>query len=102
MYIISDVWQTETDTAELLVCEPCPSKVKIAIVKLKCINCPVLIEFQQKNCFRQEVRCIISVINKLINSIWIKEELPEQCKEPIIVPIYRMGDKTDCNNYRST
>jgi hypothetical protein len=25
--------------------------------------------------------------------------LPGQCKESIIVPIYKKGNKTDCNNY---
>jgi len=29
-----------------------------------------------------------------------KEELPEQWKELIIVPVYKKGDKTDCSNYR--
>jgi hypothetical protein len=42
----------------------------------------------------------VSVIHKLITSIWNKEELPEQWKESIIVPIHKTGDKTDCNNYR--
>jgi hypothetical protein len=28
------------------------------------------------------------------------EELPEQWKESIIVPIYKKGDKTDCSNYQ--
>jgi hypothetical protein len=40
------------------------------------------------------------VIHKLINSIWNKEELPDQWKESIIVPVHKMGDETDCNNYR--
>jgi len=39
-------------------------------------------------------------IHKLIISIWNKEELPEEWKELIIVPLYKKGDKTDCNNYR--
>jgi len=26
--------------------------------------------------------------------------LPQQWKESVIVPIYKKGDKTDCNNYR--
>ena len=28
------------------------------------------------------------------------EELPEEWKESIIIPIYKKGDKTDCNNNR--
>ena len=43
---------------------------------------------------------ICSEIHKLINSILNKEELPEQCKESIIVPICKKADKTDCSNYR--
>jgi hypothetical protein len=34
------------------------------------------------------------------NSVWNKEELPDQWRESIIVPIHKKGDKTDCNNYR--
>ena len=36
----------------------------------------------------------------LIISIWNKEELPDEWKGSVIVPIYKKGDKTDCNNYR--
>jgi hypothetical protein len=43
---------------------------------------------------------LLSAIHKLTNSIWNKEELPEQWKESIIVPIHKKGDKTDCSNYR--
>jgi hypothetical protein len=43
---------------------------------------------------------LLSEIHKLINSVWNKEELPNQWKESIIVPIHKKGDKTDCNNYR--
>ena len=45
-------------------------------------------------------RTIRCAIHKLIISIWNKEELPEEWKESIIVPIHKKGDKTDCNNYR--
>ena len=39
-------------------------------------------------------------IHKLINSVWNKEELPEEWKESIIVAIYKKGDTTDHINYR--
>jgi hypothetical protein len=42
----------------------------------------------------------VSVIKKLITSIWNKEESPDQWKESIIAPIHKKGDKTGCNNYR--
>jgi hypothetical protein len=41
-----------------------------------------------------------SEIHKLINCIWNKEELPEQWKECIIVPIYKKGDKMYYSNYQ--
>jgi hypothetical protein len=34
-----------------------------------------------------------SEIHKLVNSIWNKEELPDQWKESIIVPVHKKGDK---------
>jgi hypothetical protein len=43
---------------------------------------------------------LLSAIHKLINSVWNKEELPDQWKESIIIPVHKKGDKTDCNNYR--
>jgi len=44
-------------------------------------------------------RTICYEIHKLIISIWNKEELPEEWKDSITVPIYKKGDKTDCSNY---
>ena len=39
-------------------------------------------------------------MHKLIVLIWNKEELPQEWKESIIVPIHKKGDRMDCNNYR--
>ena len=38
-------------------------------------------------------------IHKIITTIWKKEKLPEEWKEPIVVPIHK-EDKTDCSNYK--
>ena len=45
-------------------------------------------------------RTIRFELHHFLNSIWNKEELPEEWKESIIVPIYKKGDKTGRSNYR--
>jgi hypothetical protein len=45
-----------------------------------------------------EILC--SEIHKLICSVSNEEELPQQWKESIIIPIPKKGEKTDCNNYQ--
>jgi hypothetical protein len=96
---VSDVRQTEIHTAEPLVPECSSFEVEIAIGRLKRYKSPgtdqILAEMIQAggNTLRSE-------IHKVINCIWNKEELPEQWKESIIVPIYKKGDKMDCSNYQ--
>jgi hypothetical protein len=46
------------------------------------------------------VETLVSVIHKLTNPIWNKEELPAQWKLSIILPLHKKGYKSDCNNYR--
>jgi hypothetical protein len=43
---------------------------------------------------------LLPAIHKLINSVWNKEELPDQWKESIIILVHKKDDKTHCNNYR--
>jgi hemoglobin-like flavoprotein len=38
---------------------------------------------------------LLSAIQKLINSVWKKEELSDQWMESIIVPINKISDETD-------
>jgi hypothetical protein len=42
---------------------------------------------------------LLSAHHGLINSIWNNEELLDEWKKSIIVPIHKKGDKIDCNNY---
>jgi hypothetical protein len=42
----------------------------------------------------------VYAVHILINSIWNKEDLSDQWKESIIVPVLKRSDGTDCNNYR--
>jgi hypothetical protein len=84
--------------AEQLVPGPSRIEVEISTAKLKNYKSPgcgqILAELTQAG-----GETLPSVIHKLINSIWNTEELPDQWKESIIVPVHKLGDKTDCNNY---
>jgi hypothetical protein len=86
-------------TAEPLVPEPGPVEVEIAIGKLKSYksqgtdNIPAEL-------IKAGGETLYSEIHTLICCIWNEEELPQQWKKCIIIPIYKKGDKTDCNNYR--
>jgi hypothetical protein len=51
--------------------------------------------------FTTEGWTICYEVHKLINSIWNKEELPNQWKESITVPIYK-GDNAHSSNYHNT
>ena len=70
-------------------------KVEVAIERLKRHNSPGFYQIPLE-LIKAGGRTIRSEIHKLINSIWNREELPEEWKESIIVPIYKKGDKTDC------
>jgi hypothetical protein len=84
--------------AEPLVPEPTLVKVEIASGKGKSYKSPgtdqILAELIKAG---SETLC--HEIHELICCIWNKEELPQQWKESIIIPIHKKGDKTDCNNY---
>jgi hypothetical protein len=45
-------------------------------------------------------RTLKQKIHKLIQNIWNTETLPAQWNEGIICPIYKRGDRLDCNNFR--
>lgn len=36
----------------------------------------------------------------VINKIWKEEKLPKQWGVELIVPIHKIGNRTDCDNYR--
>jgi len=95
----NDVRQAETHTVEPLMPEPSAFEIEMAIGKLENHKSPGTDQIPAE-LIKAGGRTICNVIHKLIISIWNKEELPEEWKESIIVPIYEKRDKTDCNSYR--
>jgi hypothetical protein len=74
-------------------------EVDMATEKIKIHKSPGIHQIQAE-LIRAGGKTISCEIHKLINSMWNKEELPEEWKESIMVPIYKKGDKTDRSNYR--
>jgi hypothetical protein len=79
--------------------EPSSFEFELAIEKLKRHKSPGADKIPAE-LIKTGGRTICSESHKLNNSIWNREELPDKWKELIIVPCYKKGDKTDCNNYR--
>ena len=90
---VNDVRQTEIHTAEQLMPE-----VEMTTEKLKRHKSPGIYQIPAE-LIKAGGRTISSDIHKLINSIWNKQEFPEQCKESIIIRIYKKCGKTHCSNY---
>jgi hypothetical protein len=95
---VNDVRQIEVQRAEPLVPGPSRLEVEIAIAKLEKYKSPGSDQIPAEM-IQAGGKMLLSPIHKLINSIWNKEQLPDQWKESIIVQIHEKGDKTDCNNY---
>ena len=96
---VNDNKHTVIHTAEPLVPEPSAFEVELATEKLKSHKSPDTDQIPAE-LFKAGGRTIRHEIHKLIVSVWNKEELPEEWKESIIVPIYKKGGKTDCNKCR--
>jgi hypothetical protein len=95
---VSDVRQIEVRTAEPLVPGPSRLEVEIAIAKLRKRKSPGSDQIPAE-LIQAGGEILLCAIRKLINSVWIEEELPDQWKESVIVPVHKKGDKTYCNNY---
>jgi hypothetical protein len=96
---INDDGQTDVHAAEPLVPEPTASEVEMAIDKLKRHKSPGIDQILA-GLVEAGGMTIQSEIHKLTISIWNKEELPEQWKVSIIVPVCEKGNKTDRSNYQ--
>jgi hypothetical protein len=97
--MIHDVRQMDIHTVEPLVPEPSLVEVEIAIGELKSYKSLGTDQIPAE-LIKAGGGTLCSEIHKLICFVWNKEELPQQWKQSIIIPIHKNGDKTDCNNYR--
>jgi hypothetical protein len=84
----SDVRQIEMHTPEPLVSGLSLLEIQIAIAKLKKYKTPGSDQITAE-LIQAGGETFVSVINKLFNSIWNKEELPDQWKESISVAIHK-------------
>ena len=72
--------------------EPSALEVELAIEKLKSHKSPGIDQIPPE-LIKSGGRTIRCAIHKLIIAIWNMEELPEEWKESVIVPIHKKGIK---------
>jgi hypothetical protein len=99
VYGVNDARQTEIHTVEALVPELSAFEFEMAIEKLKRHKSPGIDQIPA-DLFKTGSRRIPFGIHKLINSIWNKEELPEEWNESVVVFIYKKDDKTDTEAFQ--
>jgi hypothetical protein len=95
---VNHVWQTNT-TAEPLVPQPSAFDVEMAIEKQRKHKSPGTDQIPAK-LIKAGGRTLHSKTHKLINSIWNKDQLPQQWKESITVPVYKNSNEAHCSNCR--
>jgi hypothetical protein len=90
---VSDVRKIEVHKADRNRLE-----AEIAIAKLKKYKSPGSDQIPAE-LIQAGGKMLLSAIHKLINSIWNKEELPNQWKYSIVIPIYNKDNKPGCSKY---
>jgi hypothetical protein len=97
---VSDVRQSDIHTAEPLVPNLNRLEVKIVIGKLTKHKSPGSDQIPAE-LRKTGSETLVSVFHKVMNSIWNQEELCDQWKESLIVPVHKKHDKTDRKNFRA-
>jgi hypothetical protein len=83
----------------LVVPEPSSFEVEISVERLEGYKSPGTDQIPAE-LIQAVGNTLRSVIHELTNSVRNKEELPQQRKESIIVPMCKESNKTDCCDYR--
>lgn len=86
-------------TAEPLVDEPTREEVEKAIKMLKNNKAPG-IDGLPAELIKQGGERMLTELHNLITNIWRRECIPDEWRESIITPVFKKGDRSDCNNYR--
>jgi hypothetical protein len=94
--MISDARQIAVHTPEALVHDPSPFEVEIAVLycKVSKSKSPGSDQIPRET-IQAGGETLQSEVLEVNNSVWNEEELPDELKEAIIVPVYKKGGRTD-------
>ena len=79
---------------------PTMNEVKETLKQLK-NNKTVGIDGLAPNLFTFEPGKLIRIVHRVMVWIWEPEQLPDEWKDGVICPIYKKGNKLDCENYQA-
>ena len=84
---------------EELACEPTDEEVRAALIQLKNGKCPRE-DFITTELLKLGGETTVRWLVALSQSIWRAEEMPEDWRCQIIIPLHKKGATDVCNNYR--
>lgn len=89
----------QDSTIDISELPPSREEIETAIKELKNNKSPGL-DGIPPEAIKLAGKSIIDRIHKLTQNIWTKEEVPQDWKDAIIIPIHKKGSKKTCSNYR--
>ncbi|KAL4098346.1 hypothetical protein QTP88_022976 [Uroleucon formosanum] len=96
---VNTIGKAHYQTAELMISDITLDEVKVAINSLKNWKVPGSDDIPAE-LIKNGGEEMHKVIFKICQKTWEEEQMPEEWKKAVIIPIHKKGDKTECGNYR--
>lgn len=98
---LNPVENVQYQTAKPMISDITLEDVKNAISSLKNTKTPASYDIPAE-LIKYGGKEMHKFIFKICKTIWEDEQMPKNWKKVVIIPIHKISDKTECENYRGT